>query len=85
MSAASHISWDELSEENRALLERTAESGVIFIDGKGRNFKISALPGHTAAETLSRLEHLPAVDDEWASDLEAIIRENRAHDRDPWA
>lgn len=89
MSAAPHISWDELNEEMRALIEHSSRNGVFFIDGAGKNFLVSVQQLRTASEILADLESGPAanleLDDEWSSDMEKVMRENRAHDRDPWA
>jgi len=87
--AAIHIPLEELSADTRALLERAKESGEVFIDGHGLHFKISRMPGHTAAEALEMLRNSPdadvEVDDEWSSDMRDIIalRRTEIH-RDPW-
>jgi hypothetical protein len=87
--AAIHIPLEELSADTRALLERAKESGEVFIDGHGLHFKISRMPGRTAAESLDILRSSPdadvEVDDEWSNDMREVIalRHSEPH-RDPW-
>ena len=87
--AAMHIPLEELSADTQALLEQAKERGELFIDGHGVNFKISRLPGRTAAEALAIMRNLPEanveVDDEWSNDMNEIIalRHTETH-RDPW-
>jgi hypothetical protein len=71
------------------LLERANESGEVFIDGHGVGFKISRLPGRTAAEVFELLRNSPnanvEVDDEWANDMREIIALRHTEPyRDPW-
>jgi hypothetical protein len=89
MAAANHIPLEELSADTRALLEQARERGDLFIDGHGVHFKISRLPGRTAAEALEIMRNLPGanveVDDEWSNDMSEIIALRRTETyRDPW-
>ena len=90
MASGVHIPFEDLSAENRALLERTnqSEGGVIFIDGHVA-YRISRLPGRTAAESLALIGKAPdanvQVGDEWSDDMQHIL--NRRHSeprRNPW-
>lgn len=74
----------ELSERIRAaeeiILEETGASYHFTRQSKG--------PGRTADEMLALLRNRPVVgvDDEWASDLEAVVALRHAEpSRDPWA
>jgi hypothetical protein len=89
MASAVHISLDELPVVTRELLERANESGEIFIDGNGTGFKISRLPGRTAAEAAGLVKNSPAanveVDEDWASDMRDIIALRHTEPtKDPW-
>lgn len=87
--AAMHIPLEELSADTRALLDQAKEYGELFIDGHGVHFKISRLPGRTAAEAFEILRTLPEanveVDDEWSKDMSEIIALRHTEPyRDPW-
>ena len=90
MATAVHIPIEELSAETRALLDRAEAAGDIFVDGKGVGFKISRLPGRTAAEALDLIKNSPTadveVDEDWAKDMAEIIALRKTDSyRDPWA
>jgi hypothetical protein len=88
MATAVHIPFEELSADTRSLLERVNASGDIFVDGHGADYKISRLPGRTAADALAMLKDRPnadvAVDADWAKDMAEIIA-LRKTEPDPWA
>jgi hypothetical protein len=89
MAAAIHIPLEELSADTRALLEQAKECGEVFIDGHGIHFKISRMPGRTAAEALDLLRNSAdadvEVDDEWSNDMREIIALRHTEPyRDSW-
>jgi hypothetical protein len=89
MATAVHIPLEELSADTRALLERTKESGEVFVDGDGIHFKISRTSGRTAREALDIMRSLPdanvEVDDEWSNDMSEVIALRRTEPHcDPW-
>jgi len=85
MATAVHIPLEELSPDAQALLERAQSGDDIFVDGKGVGYKISRLPGRTAAEILAdpTIQWSDTVPDEdWGKDLEEIIAWRKLPERD---
>jgi hypothetical protein len=89
MASVVHIPLSELpnSQSLRDRL-RTAEEVVLETADESYRFTRERKgPGRTAEEMLRMLgpdAHVE-VDEDWSADMRDIMRENRAHDRDPWA
>lgn len=89
MGSVVHIPLAELpgSESLTARL-RGADEIVLENAHESFHFKRETRgPGRTVDEMLQMLEGRPeaVVDEHWSRDLAEVIRQNRAHDRDPSA
>ncbi|MDQ2924019.1 MAG: hypothetical protein M3R43_00425 [Acidobacteriota bacterium] len=89
MSIVVHIPLSELPD-SQILRDRIRSAEEIVLETADESFRFTREhkgPGRTAAEMLELLGTRGdiEIDGEWSSDMVAIMRENRAHDRDPWA
>ena len=89
MSSTIHIPVKEAEANLSGWLDKVRAGDEIILDGDGEAFRISRWAAHRtlsevlADPTMRWSDH--TLDDEWSSDLQAIIKENRSHDRDVWA
>jgi hypothetical protein len=76
----------------QSLRDRIPVAAEIVFEFEEESFRFmreNKSPGRTASEALRIMASLSGanvmVDEEWSTDMQEIMRENRANDRDPWA
>jgi hypothetical protein len=90
MGTVVHIPLSELPD-SQSLRDRIPIAEEIVFETSGESYRFTRVNkslGRTAAESLRILALHPdanvMVDEEWSADMLGIMRQNRAHDRDPW-
>jgi hypothetical protein len=89
MATVVHIPLSELPN-SQSLRDRIRDAEEIVLETTDESYRFTRAyrgPGRTAEEMLlalgSRTDVM--VDEDWSADMRDVMRENRAHDRDPWA